>query len=106
VSNAHLRLDVRLTPRAGCDAIEGEKLLADGRPVLAARVRALPEDGAANDALIRLIARSCGVPCASVRLVAGATSRLKSLRIDGDPVSLAAALGLGQAPRPERGRGA
>ena len=48
----HLRLEVRLTPRASCDLIEGEKLLSDGRRVLAARVRAVPEKGAANEALL------------------------------------------------------
>jgi uncharacterized protein YggU (UPF0235/DUF167 family) len=88
----HLRLEVRLTPRASCDLIEGEKLLSDGRRVLAARVRAVPEKGAANEALLRLVAVSCGVARSSVSLVAG--GGLKSLRVEGDPERLAAALGL------------
>ncbi|SDR61947.1 hypothetical protein SAMN05519103_07688 [Rhizobiales bacterium GAS113] len=108
MSDAHLRLEVRLTPRAARDAIEGETLLSDGHLVLAARVRALPQDGAANEALIRLVAKTCGVPRARVSLVTGASSRLKTLRIDGDPVSLAASLGLrarqGQAGEPAQGR--
>jgi uncharacterized protein YggU (UPF0235/DUF167 family) len=91
----HLRIEVRLTPRASRDAVEGEKTLSDGRRVLAARVRALPENGAANDALMRLVARTCGVGIKHVSLVSGATSRLKSIRIQGDPVALATALGLG-----------
>ena len=95
MAEAHLRLEVRLTPRAARDAIEGETRLSDGRVVLAARVRALPEDGAANEALMRLIAKSCGVPRSSVTLVGGATSRLKTLRIEGDPAAISAALGLG-----------
>jgi uncharacterized protein YggU (UPF0235/DUF167 family) len=90
----HLRLEVRLTPRSARDAIEGEKLTADGRKVLAARVRAVPEDGRANAALLRLLAEACGVAAGKVSLVAGASSRLKSVRIEGDPSSLAKALGL------------
>ncbi len=90
----HLRLEVRLTPRAARDALEGEKLLSDGRRVLAARVRAVSEAGRANAALLRLIAEVCGLAVAKVSLVSGASSRLKSIRIEGDPVELAKALGL------------
>jgi uncharacterized protein YggU (UPF0235/DUF167 family) len=99
--NGYLRLEVRLTPRAARDAIEGEKLLSDGRRVLAARVRAVPEKGAANESLLRLIAETCGVAAGKVSLVAGASSRLKSIRIEGDPARLSAALGLAD-PRPEQ----
>jgi methylenetetrahydrofolate dehydrogenase (NADP+) / methenyltetrahydrofolate cyclohydrolase len=51
-----------------------------------ARVRAFPEDGAANKALEELVARWLAVPKRSVSLVTGGKSRLKSLRIDGDPI--------------------
>jgi uncharacterized protein YggU (UPF0235/DUF167 family) len=95
----HLRLEVRLTPRAARDAIDGEKRLSDGRSVLAARVRAVPEKGAANASLLRLIATTCGVAAGKVSLVAGASSRLKSIRIEGEPAKLAAALGLGDPSR-------
>ena len=94
----HLRVEVRLTPRAARDDIEGETLLADGRKVLQARVRAVPEDGRANASLLRLLAEACGVATSKVSLVSGAGSRLKSVRIEGDPASLAKALGL----HPER----
>jgi uncharacterized protein len=83
---------VRLTPRGGRDAIEGVEQLSDGRSVLKARVRAAATDGEANEALIRLIARAAGVAPRAVRLVAGATARLKRLHIDGDAAALGAAL--------------
>jgi uncharacterized protein len=76
-------LAVRLTPKGGRDAIDGIDVLADGRPVLAVRVRALPAEGQANEALIRLIAKAVGVPSRDVTLVAGATTRLKRLAISG-----------------------
>ncbi|MBV9434110.1 MAG: DUF167 domain-containing protein [Hyphomicrobiales bacterium] len=87
-----LRLDVRLTPRASRDCLEGETRLSDGRRVLSARVRAIPEKGAANEAILALIAESFGVAPSRVTLIAGANSRLKSVRIEGDPATLAATL--------------
>ena len=76
-------LVVRLTPKGGRDAIDGIDVLADGRPVLAVRVRALPAEGQANEALLRLIAKAVGVPSRDVTLVVGATTRLKRLAISG-----------------------
>jgi uncharacterized protein YggU (UPF0235/DUF167 family) len=46
-------------------------------------VGAPPEDGAANDALIRWLAKGLGVPRASVTVSSGAASREKGLRISG-----------------------
>ncbi len=85
-------LAVRLTPKGGRDAIDGVDVLADGRAVLAVRVRALPAEGEANEALIRLIAKAVGVPSRDVTLVAGATARLKRLAISGHGPTLIAAL--------------
>jgi len=65
---------------------------ADGRHWLSVRLAAAPSDGAANDALIRLLAKRLGVARRDVRLASGATSRLKRLHISGDPARLAAAL--------------
>jgi hypothetical protein len=85
-------LAVRLTPKGGRDAIDRVDILADGRAVLVARVRALPADGEANEALIRLIAKAVSVPVRDVTLSAGAASRLKRLAISGHGPTLIAAL--------------
>jgi uncharacterized protein (TIGR00251 family) len=85
-------LHVRLTPKGGRDAIDGIEQMADGRAVLKARVRAAPSEGEANDALVRLIAKTLGVPPRDVALSAGATSRVKRLTIVGDAAGLVAAL--------------
>jgi uncharacterized protein YggU (UPF0235/DUF167 family) len=87
-----LVVDVRLTPKGGRDALEGIAPLADGRHVLNARVRAAPHEGAANAALTRLIAAAAGVAANRVTIVAGATTRLKRVRIAGEPRAIAAAL--------------
>ena len=76
-----LALHVRLTPRAGRDAIDGVETLSDGRRVLKARVRVAPEDGKANDALLRLLAESLRTPRSRLSLAAGATSRMKTVRL-------------------------
>ncbi|PBC10659.1 DUF167 domain-containing protein [Mesorhizobium sp. WSM3859] len=81
-------LFVRLTPKAALDRIDGVETTADGRSHLKARVRAVPENGAANQALERMLAKALGVPASSVSVVAGGTSRLKTLRVVGDMVEL------------------
>jgi len=82
----------RLTPKGGRDAIDGAATLSDGTRVLLARVRVAPEDGKANEALLRLIAAKAGAPVSRARLVAGAKSRLKQVAISGDPATLIAKL--------------
>lgn len=89
ITTAGLELHVRLTPRSALDRIEGLARLADGRQVLKARVRAVPEDGQANEALQRLLAAFFGRPASAVWLVAGATARIKTLAVAGDPETLA-----------------
>ena len=73
----------RLTPKSSKDAIDGLAASADGS-AFQARVRAIPADGAANDALERLVASWLGVPKRAVELATGGKSRLKSVTIGGD----------------------
>lgn len=90
LANDTLFLDVRLTPRGGRDAIEGTDRLADGRAVVKARVRAVPEDGKANAALEHLVADALGVARSQVAVIQGKTARLKTVAVHGDPSSLSA----------------
>lgn len=85
-------IDVRLTPRGGRDAIDGIEQRADGRAVLKVRVRAVPAAGEANAALCLTIARALGIAPRQVTLAGGATSRLKRIRVAGEPAVLVAAL--------------
>lgn len=87
-----LTVFVRLTPKSAKDAVEGVETTDDGRAHLKARVRAVPEDGKANAALIKLLAKWLDVAPRSITIVAGATSRLKQIRFEGDPGSLIAKL--------------
>ena len=92
VTTERLVITVRLTPKGGRDAIDGIEQMADGRTVLKVRVRAAPSEGEANDALVRLLAKSLAVAARQVSLVAGATARVKRLAVAGPGPALAAAL--------------
>ena len=71
-------LRVRLQPGAGANAVDGVR---DG--VLRVRVTAPPSAGAANDALVRLLAKSLRVAPGRVSIVRGRASRTKLVRIEG-----------------------
>lgn len=81
-----MRFAVRLTPRASGDRVDG---VVDG--VLRARVGAPAVEGAANNALIHLLAAELGIARRDVRIIAGASSRQKLVALDGiDPATVLA----------------
>lgn len=92
VGASGLRLSVRVTPRAGRDALDGIAVLADGRPVLRVKVRAVASEGQANDAVTALLAKLVGLPRSRIALVSGASARLKLLELEGEAPVLAARL--------------
>lgn len=69
------RLAVRVTPGARSELLS----IDDGR--IAVKVRAKPQDGAANEAVRRLIALALSIPPSRVALLRGATSREKQFQI-------------------------
>jgi uncharacterized protein len=84
-----VRLRVRVTPRSSRDAIEGFDV--DG--ILRVRVRAAPVDGAANEAVIRLLAKAAGIPQSAVTLHSGASSRTKAFELPIEEAELRRRLG-------------
>ena len=87
-STQGISVALRVTPRGGRDDIDGLETLANGRTVVKVRVRAIADGGEANRAVTELMAKALGVPKAKVRILTGATSRLKQIAVDGDPVKL------------------
>ncbi len=85
-------LDLRVTPKSGRDAIDGIELLPSGQSVLKLRVRALPTDGEANEAVIALVAKSIKLAKSNLAIERGTAARVKTLRIAGDANSIQAAL--------------
>jgi hypothetical protein len=82
-SQGGIALAVRLTPKSSKDEISGIEPY-DGKSVLKARVRAIPDKGQANAALEKLIAKWLRVPLSTVSLASGGKSRLKSIEVRGD----------------------
>ncbi|MHA6721563.1 DUF167 domain-containing protein [Sphingomonas sp. RS2018] len=77
LADAEGRLEVRVSPGASADAIT----LPISGGALAVRTTAPPEDGKANAAVLRLLAKALGRPVSSLELVRGAASRTKVIRI-------------------------
>ena len=87
---------IRLTPGARKTAVQGfadEAGGADAGRLLKISVNAVPEDGKANRALIDFLAREWGLPKSAFSLLAGDTSRQKTLLVEtADPHGLCAQL--------------
>ena len=86
------RFAVRLTPKGGRDSLEGWAAGPDGKRYLKARVSAPPEDGKANEALVRLLSQTLGLGKSKVRIVSGTASRVKMIEVEGDGTLLSARL--------------
>lgn len=67
---------VRVTPKAAANKI------AQTDTGLRISVTTVPEDGKANDAVTKLLARALGVPKSRLSLLRGATARDKVFRLD------------------------
>lgn len=75
---------IRATPRASRSQIVGAVHDADGRAVLAVRIAAPPAEGAANAALIDLLAAALAVRKRDVTIHSGGTGRNKQVGVAGD----------------------
>lgn len=75
LADGEARLSVRVTPGAKVAGLE----IVDGR--LLAKVRAKPEDGKANVAVLELLAQALGTAPLRLHLLRGATSREKLVRL-------------------------
>ena len=94
-----MRLTVRVTPRGGRDAVEGWASDAAGRPALRIRVAAAAADGAANEAVIALLAKALGRPKSAVAILRGQTARVKQVEVAGlDAADLTRAVGAPPGP--------
>ncbi|MDR3515105.1 MAG: DUF167 family protein [Azospirillaceae bacterium] len=100
-----VRVAIRVTPKASRTAATGIAATADGGAVVRVAVTAAPEDGKANQAVIKLLSKEWHMAKSSISLLSGHTDRNKVLQVAGDPGPLLAALTawgqtLPQEPRP------
>lgn len=80
--NGSLTFTVRVVPRAARSEIVGEH---DG--ALRVRLTAPPVEGAANTALVRILARALGVSPGAVEIISGQSSRIKTVSIVGSCIA-------------------
>lgn len=80
-------MHVHVQPRASRSEVVGTHGAA-----LKVRLLAPPVDGAANEALVTLLAEELGVPRRDVRIVQGAASRTKVVEIEGTTADAVRAL--------------
>ncbi|HEX6603491.1 MAG TPA: DUF167 domain-containing protein [Sphingomicrobium sp.] len=81
-------LAIRVTPRSARPGIGGWRAGADGREELEVRVAEAPADGAANDAVVKLLAKALGVSRSELAIVSGATARHKRVQVPFDESEL------------------
>ena len=74
-------LAIRVTPRSAKPGIGGWRTGADGRDELEVRVAAAPADGAANEEVVKLLAKALGVSRSEVTIISGQASRHKRISI-------------------------
>jgi uncharacterized protein (TIGR00251 family) len=82
-----VRFAVRVQPRSsrpGVDGLHGDALRV--------RVGAAPVDGAANEAVVEVLAEALGVSRRAVRIVAGEHARAKVVEVTGATVEMVRAL--------------
>ena len=72
-----VRVSVRVIPRSSKNVLQWEQ------GMLKVRLTAPPVDGAANEALLALLAERLGLPKRNVSIIQGATSRQKTVEIMG-----------------------
>jgi uncharacterized protein (TIGR00251 family) len=77
-SGMTVRFTVFVQPRASRTEVVGEH-----GDALKLRVAAPPVEGAANEALVRFLAKALGVPASAVRVAGGASGRRKVIEIEG-----------------------
>jgi uncharacterized protein len=77
LKNDRLEIRVQVVPRASKSEVVGEH---DGS--LRVRIAAPPVDGAANEELIRVLAKKFEVPRSAVSIASGQTGRIKYVRIE------------------------
>jgi uncharacterized protein len=78
VNDGNIIFSVRVVPRSSRSEIAGEQ-----GGSLRVRIAAPPVDGAANEELVRVLAKEFGVSRRAINIISGHSSRLKKISIEG-----------------------
>jgi uncharacterized protein (TIGR00251 family) len=84
-------IHARVTPKSSADEVLGVEPTADG-PVLRVKVRAVPDKGQANAAVVAVLAKWLGEPKTRLKVTTGTKARIKQIFVEGEPGGLMAKL--------------
>jgi uncharacterized protein (TIGR00251 family) len=87
-------LPLRVTPRSSRPGIGAWRTSSDGRDELEVRIAEAPGDGAANEAVLKLLAAALGVSRSDLAIISGAASRHKRVAIPFDLLEARGRLGI------------
>jgi uncharacterized protein len=87
-----LEIALRVTPKSRMDQMTGLHGASNGPLSLALKFCALPDKGAANKAVIDLLAKALGVPKSCISLLSGSTKRNKTVLVRGEPQQIEGSL--------------
>jgi uncharacterized protein len=90
------QIAIRVTPRSAKPGIGGWRAGADGRDELEVRVAEAPADGAANEAVVKLVAKALRLSRSEVSITAGQASRHKRLSVPLEVAEVRERLGGGR----------
>lgn len=76
-----VEIHIRATPNAKVEKIDGVESRDDGNQYLKVKIRAIPEDGAANESIIKIIAKALKIPKSDIELKTGQKRRTKCLLV-------------------------
>lgn len=82
------RVAIRLTPNAKREGVVGVTYDEGANEYLKVSIRAVPEKGKANKALIEFVAKQLSIPKSYIEILSGHTSRLKILRVHALQVNI------------------
>jgi uncharacterized protein len=77
-------IELRVTPKSSRDQIDGVYVAADGSLSLKIKVRAQPEKGRANQAVIAIMSKFLEQPKSCLEMISGLADRRKSLLVRAD----------------------
>ncbi|WP_119680009.1 DUF167 domain-containing protein [Indioceanicola profundi] len=83
-----VRVHLRVSPKASRTAVQGIAESAPGRMAVKVAVTAPPENGKANEAVLKLLAKEWRLPKTSLEVVAGGADRSKIIHVAGETAEL------------------
>lgn len=88
--NNHFLLYVKATPNSAQSKISGKFIDEKNQEYLKINLAAVPEEGKANEELIKFLSKLLQIPKSQIEVLRGETSRIKIIRIENSNIALAA----------------